>query len=78
MTDRETIIGILKEIKPTIDYEKATDLATGHQLDSLDYVQLNMRLSDAFDVTITPIDMVPDNYDSVDKILKMVKTKQEE
>jgi acyl carrier protein len=78
MTDRETIISILKELKPDVDYEKANDLATGHILDSLEYVQLNMRLDDAFDINITPMDMIPSNYDSVDKILSLVKKKQEE
>ncbi|MFA6861931.1 MAG: acyl carrier protein [Bacilli bacterium] len=78
MTDRETIISILKELKPDVDYEKTTDLATGHILDFLEYVQLNMRLDDAFDINITPMDMVPSNYDSVDKILSLVKKKQEE
>lgn len=74
----EELINILEEIKPGVDWEKETDLIGDHILDSLKIVQLVGALNDEFDIEITPIDIVPENFKTVKAIYAMVKRLEDE
>ena len=74
----EEIIKILEEIKAGVDWENETDLIGNHILDSLKIVQLVGTLNDEFDIEITPIDIVPENFRTVNAIYEMVKRLEEE
>ena len=74
----EEIIKILEEIKAGVDWEKESDLIGNHILDSLKIVQLVGSLNDEFDIEITPIDIVPENFKTVKAIYEMVKRLEDE
>lgn len=74
----EELIKILEEIKAGVDWEKETDLIGSHILDSLKIVQLVGELNDEFDIDITPIDIVPENFKTVNAIYEMVKRLEDE
>ena len=74
----EELINILEEIKPGVDWEKETDLIGNHILDSLKIVQLVGALNDEFDIEITPIDIVPENFKTAETIYAMVKRLEDE
>ncbi len=74
----EELIDILEEIKPGVDWEKETDLIGNHILDSLKIVQLVGALNDEFDIEITPIDIVPENFKTAETIYAMVKRLEDE
>ena len=74
----EQVIKILEEIKPGVDYLSETDLIGEKILDSLKIVQLVGELNDEFDIEITPIDIVPENFKSAEAIYAMVKSLEEE
>mgnify|MGYP002515721603 FL=1 len=74
----EQVIKILEEIKPGVDYLNETDLIENKILDSLKIVQLVGELNDEFDIEITPIDIVPENFKSAETIYAMVKRLEEE
>lgn len=74
----EQVIKILEEIKPGVDYLSETDLIGDKILDSLKIVQLVGELNDEFDIEITPIDIVPENFKSAEAIYAMVKRLEEE
>lgn len=74
----EALIEILNEIKPGVDWENETDLIGNHILDSLKIVQLVGELNDEFDIEITPIDIVPENFKSAETIYAMVKRLEDE
>lgn len=74
----EELIDILEEIKPGVDWEKETDLIGDHILDSLKIVQLVGALNDEFDIEITPIDIVPENFKTAETIYAMVKRLEDE
>ena len=74
----EELIDILEEIKPGVDWEKETDLIGNHILDSLKIVQLVGELNDEFDIEITPIDIVPENFKTVNAIYEMIKRLEDE
>ena len=74
----EKLINILNEIKAGVDWENEADLIDNHILDSLKIVQLVGTLNDEFDIEITPIDIVPENFRTVNAIYEMVKRLEEE
>ena len=75
---RDTILEILEELRPDVDFEKETKLIDDKILESLDIVSLVSELTDEFDITIRPKDLVPENFNSVDAIEKLVKELVEE
>ena len=58
----EDLLRILNEVKPGVDFTKEDDLIESGILDSLSIIQLVTKISDEFDVEITPLDLVPENF----------------
>lgn len=67
------IIEILENLKPGIDFTKETYLITNGILTSMEIVQFVMELNDAFDIEISPMDILPENFESVEAINKLVE-----
>ena len=74
----ERLIEILEDIQPDIDYENCEDLIDGHHLDSLSIISLIAELEDEFDITIPAVEIVPDNFNSAQRMMKMIERLQEE
>lgn len=70
----EEIIEILKEVHPEVDYETATNLIDGKIFDSFDIVNVVGELMDNFDIEITAEHMVPENFNSANAIMELVKS----
>lgn len=75
---RETLMGILTELRPDVDFEQEKELISGGILESFDIVSLVAELTDEFDITIRPKDLVPENFNSVDALLAMIEELVEE
>ena len=75
---RETLMEILGDLRPDVDFEKETNLISGGILESLDIVSLVSELTDEFDITIRPKDLVPENFNSVDAMLALITKLVEE
>lgn len=73
---KEQILEILSDIRPDIDFEVEDALVTGELLASFDIVTIVTELSDEFDISITPKDLVPANFDSLDAIVALVERLQ--
>lgn len=71
-TMRDTILEILKEIRPDVDFENETLLIDDGILTSLDIVAIVSDLNDEFDVDISPDDLLPENFNSVDAMVELV------
>lgn len=77
MNTKETILEILQEMHPEVDnFEEITDLVHGGTLDSLNIVMLIAELSEKFDIEIPPQEIIYENFDSVDGLVKMVERLQ--
>lgn len=70
---KEKVLTILKEIQPTFDFEDGTDFVEGGYLDSFDIVQLVTELEAEFNVLISALDILPENFGSVDAICRLVE-----
>lgn len=75
---KDTILEILTDLRPDVDFESETALITNGILESFDIVSLVAELSDEFDITICPKDLIPDNFNSLDAICALVETLTEE
>ena len=68
----EKIYEILSKIIPGVDCKKVTNLVDGKILTSLNIAGLVARLNYEFDIEITPIHLIPENFNSVENIYKLV------
>lgn len=74
---RETVLDILTEIRGDIDFENETKLIDDNILASLDIVAIVGEFNDEFDVEISVEDLVPENFNSVDAMVKLIESAQE-
>ena len=74
----EELLKILNEVKPGVDYENETDLIGHGVLDSITMVTLVLQLSDEFDVDISPVDITPENFKTVQTIYDMIQRLEDE
>lgn len=74
----ETLIEILEEIQPEIDYETCTDLIDAHRLDSLSILSLIAELEDEFDIAIPTVEIAPKNFNSAQAMWELITRLQEE
>lgn len=73
----EDLLRILNEVKPGVDFTKENDLIESGILDSLSIIQLVTKISDEFDVEITPLDLVPENFKSAETIYEMIQNAED-
>lgn len=74
MEDREEkILQILKDIQPDYDFEDGADFVASGYLDSFDVVTLVSELEGAFDIAISALDIVPENFASLASIAALVE-----
>lgn len=71
----ERLIEILKGIRPNINIESTT-LVDDEELDSFDIVTLVSEIIDAFNVELNVDDIVPENFNSVEAIYKLIESKK--
>jgi acyl carrier protein len=74
----DELMEILQELRPDVDFENETALITNGVLDSFDIVALVGELNDAFDIEIKPNNLVPENFNSAQAMLKLVEQLQDE
>ncbi len=74
----ERLIEILSELKPDVAFTKDTKLVEDKIFDSLGMISLVAELSDEFDVEISPMDIVPENFATVETLYKMIERLEDE
>lgn len=75
---RDELLDILEDLNPGVDYENCTKLVTDRHIDSLTMVALIPELEDAFDVEIPPVEVIVENFDSVDAMLALLERLSDE
>ena len=73
----EKIINLLKEIRPEFDFEESENFVEDGYLDSFDIVTLVSELETAFDIVIDGLDVLPENFETVQDICHMVNKSRE-
>ncbi len=70
---RDTIIQLLSEIRPEFDFAGSDNITGEGLLDSFDIVQLVDALDNEFQISIDGLDIVPENFASVEKIAALIQ-----
>ena len=73
----EKLLEILNDIQPDADYETCTTLIDDEVLDSFAILSIVGELEEAFGIEITPVDIVPENFNSAQALWDMVQRLQE-
>ena len=74
---KDQIIEILSDIRDDVDSARE-DLIDAGILSSLDIIQLIGALNDEFDISIPATEIKPQNFNSVDAMVKMVERLSDE
>lgn len=69
----DQILEILEEIEPGVDYENCDTLIDDGILESFAILSIVAELEDVFDISITPVDIVPENFNSAQALWEMVQ-----
>lgn len=70
---KEQIIRILTELRPEFDFSQDIDFIEEGMLDSFDIVALVSELDSRFGISIDGLDILPENFSSVEAIEKLLK-----
>ena len=73
---REKILAILNDIRPDVEFENEENLVSDGVLESFDLVQLVAMLEEEFDVEIGGRNITKENFDSLDRIVKLMESLQ--
>lgn len=76
MDDMKKLLAALAEVRDDVDFENETALVDDGVIDSLDLTQIIAALDDAFDVHITTGDIEPENFNSAEAMLALVRRYQ--
>lgn len=69
----EKIMSMLEEIRPEHNFRESSDFVEDGLLDSFDLITLIDMLESAYGVTIDGLDVIPENFVSVEAIAGLVK-----
>lgn len=72
----QKLLEILRDIKDDVDFEGETALVDDGLIDSLDLTQIIAALDRAFGVRITAADIEPENFNSAEAMLAMIRRHQ--
>lgn len=71
------LLEILEDIQPGVDYENCTTLIDDGILDSFAILSIVSELEEEFGVSVTPVEIIPDNFNSAQALWAMVQRLQE-
>lgn len=78
MEMKEKLFEVLEELRPDVDFQAQQKLIDDEILDSFDIVSLVGELSDVFDVEINVDELTPDNFNTPDTMLELIRKLQDE
>ena len=74
----EKLYALLEDIRPDVDFRNINSLVTDGYIDSFDIVTIIASIEDEFSVEIPVDSMLPENFDSVENIMKLINTSKGE
>ena len=72
------VLEILSDLRPDVNFKEEKALVSDGILDSIDIISLVQELDEEFDITIKPADLIPENFNSVEAISKLVEKLMED
>lgn len=69
----EKVLEILSNIRPEFDFSDNVNFIEEGMLDSFDVVTLVADLDSTFGISIDGVDIVPENFSSIESIISLLK-----
>ncbi len=76
MTDMEKLLSVLQDVNEDVNFEHEAALVDDGLIDSFDINVIIAALDEAFDIHISVGDIEPENFNSAEAILELVKRYQ--
>ena len=70
---KEKIVAILTELRPEFDFTEDVNFIEEGMLDSFDVVSLVDELEEKFGVKIEGVDVLPENFSTIENIVALLK-----
>lgn len=70
---RDTLLKMLGELKPEIDFGNSDNYLEEGLLDSFDIIELISMVEDRFDIFIDGMDVLPDNFSNAEQIENLIR-----
>ena len=70
---REKVLEILYNIRPEFDFSENLNFIEEGMLDSFDVVTLVADLDSTFGISIDGVDIVPENFSSIESIIDLLE-----
>ena len=74
----DELLKLLSEICPKVDFVKEKKLIDDGILDSFDIISIVNELNEHYDIEIDVDDLEPENFNSVEAMLELIQTLQNE
>ena len=68
----DKIFGILQDIRPEFNFDESNNFIEDGMLDSFDIITLVSELDEKFNISIDGLDILPENFCSLDAIKNIV------
>ena len=78
MINESQVLEILKDARPDVEFKTEQALIDDGVLDSFDIVSIISDLNDEYEINIRVHDLTPENFNSVEAIVKLVERKKQE
>ena len=69
---KEAILEMLTEVRPEFDFVESDDFVIDGLLDSFDIISLISMIEETYKVKINGLDIVPENFVSIDSIEALI------
>ena len=70
---KEKMIAILNGLRPEFDFSESVNFIEEGMLDSFDVINLVNELDSTFGISIDGIDVLPENFSSLENIMELLK-----
>ena len=74
----DTLMEILEDVQPDVDFESCDTLIDDGMLDSFAILSIVSELEDQYEISVSPADIIPENFNSAQAIWAMVQRLQGE
>ncbi len=68
----EKVLRMLEDIRPEFDFRNSNNFIQNAFLDSLDIITLVSMLDESFHISINGTDIVPENFEDIESINKLI------
>lgn len=69
----ETLLEILQDLHPEVDFETCDTLIDDKIIDSFDIVSIISEINEEFDVVIPAEEIIPENFNSAEALYELIQ-----